>query len=326
MEHDMNILAYIESRGGKIKSAGFETVSYGRKLADIVGGKLTALLIGSSLNGLADEVEKFGPDNILLAEHPDLDGYSPEGYREAILAASTRSDAKVVLISATSLGRDLAPTVAARLDAALLPDCTGVEYVEGRLTVTRPVYAGRCIMTFTATAWPVVLSIRPKAFPVTPREAGATERSSLEVNLEGKIRARVVETRVEAAEKLDVSEADIIVCGGRGMKTPENFSMIEDLAGVLGGAVGVSRPVVDIEWRPHSEQVGQTGKVVNPTLYIAAGISGAIQHLAGMRTSKVIVAINKDPEAPIFKSADYGVVGDALEILPALTQAIKEIS
>ncbi len=320
----MDILVYVEIRGGKIRSAGFEAVSGARKLADVSGGKVTALLVGTDLEDLAGDVERYGADNILLAENPDLEGYTPEGHREAVLAGVERCGAKLVVMSATALGRDLAPTVAAKLDAALLPDCTGVEFVEGRLTAARPVYGGKCILTVAVNALPVVLSLRPKVFLATEREGGSAEVSRLDLDLEGKIRARLVETRAEAGERLDVTEADIIVTGGRGMKAKENFKLIEDLADALGGAVGASRAVVDAEWRPHSEQVGQTGKVVSPTLYIAAGISGAIQHLAGMRSSKVIVAVNKDTEAPIFKSADYGIVGDAMEVLPAMIQAVRE--
>ncbi len=322
----MDILVYIESRGGKLRAAGLEAVSGARKLADLTGGKLNALLIGTSLDAMAGEVEGYGVDRLLLAEHPDLENYSPEGHREALLAAVQESGAKLVVMSASALGRDLGPTVAARLDAAFLPDCISVEYVEGRLTVTRPVYAGRCIMTLAATAWPAVVTLRPKAFLAAPREVAAMERLPLSVSLDGKIRARMLEFLTEAGEKLDVTEADTVVSGGRGMKGAENFQLIEELAETLGGAVGASRAVVDAEWRPHSEQVGQTGKLVSPTLYIACGISGAIQHLAGMRSSKVIVAVNKDPEAPIFKTADYGIVGDAMEVLPALTKALKELN
>lgn len=320
----MDILVYVEMRGGKIRPAGLEAVCGARKLADIGGGKLTALLMGSNLENLTGEVEKYGADSILLIENPDLDGYTPEGYREALTAAYDATGAKLIIMTATALGRDLAPAVAAKLDAALLPDCASAEYSEGRLSVTRPVYAGRCIMTLAANSFPVVLSLQPKAFLVVERETVSAEISRLEVAVSDKIRARLIETRAQAGEKLDVTEADIIVAGGRGMKAEENFKLIEDLADKLGGAVGASRAVVDSEWRPHSEQVGQTGKVVSPTLYIAAGISGAIQHLAGMRSSKVIVAINKDPEAPIFKSSDYGIVGDAMEVLPALIEALGE--
>ncbi|MDP8229073.1 MAG: electron transfer flavoprotein subunit alpha/FixB family protein [Candidatus Electryoneaceae bacterium] len=321
----MDILVYIEIREGKIRTSSFEAVSAARKLADTASGKVTVLLAGDSLDPLADKVEQFGPDQILLAEHPDLDGYTPEGHRQAMLSAVKETGAQLVMMSATALGRDLGPTVAARLEAAFLPDCTSVEYVEGQLNVVRPVYAGRCIMTLAATGWPVLISLRPKAFPQIPREDHTAERATINVDLDGKIRARLIETRTAGDEKLDVTEADIIVTGGRGMKSAENFQLVEELASALKGAVGVSRPVVDDDWRPHSEQVGQTGKVVAPTLYIACGISGAIQHLAGMNTSKVIVAINKDKDAPIFKSADYGIIGNVLEVLPVLTQAIREI-
>lgn len=318
----MDILVYVEIRGGKVRQAGLEAVCGARKLADLTGGKVTALMLGQSLDEAAALVEKYGVDRILVANDPIFGGYSPEGYREAVLAGVQECGAKVVVMTATSLGRDLAPSVAASLGAGLLPDCIGMEYNEGRLSVKRPVYAGRCIMTLAASSLPVVLSLRPKAFALVERE-GPAERAQLNVALEGKIKAVLKETKGGSGDKLDVTEADIIVAGGRGMKTAENFKLIEDLADLLGGAVGASRAVVDSEWRPHSEQVGQTGKVVAPTLYIAAGISGAIQHLAGMRSSKVIVAVNKDPEAPIFKSADYGIVGDAMEVLPAMINALK---
>ena len=318
----MDILVFVEMRGGKVRPAGFEAISGARKLADVAGGKLTALLIGKSLDGLTGEIEKYGADRILLAEHPLLEGYTPEGYREALVAAVEESGAKIIVMTATTMGRDIAPVVTAKLDAALLPDCTSLEYKEGRLSVVRPVYAGKLIMNLAATSWPVVLSLRPKAFLATEREGVTAEVSRLEVDLEGKIRAQLLETRAEAGDKLDVTEADIVVAGGRGMKSAENFKLIEDLSSRLRGAVGASRAVVDADWRPHSEQVGQTGKVVSPSLYIAVGISGAIQHLAGMNSSKVIVAVNKDPEAPIFKSADYGIVGDAMEVLPAMIEAV----
>ena len=319
----MNILVYIETRGGKVKPAGFEALSGARKLADLTGGELSALLVGDAVESLSSDLEKYGPDHILLAEHSEFAGYSPEGYREAVLSAFAECAPKIVIMTATSLGRDLAPTVAARLEAAFLPDCISMEYSEGRLTVNRPVYAGRCIMTLAATGWPVVMTLRPKAFLPVERDGVSVDVKKLDFNLDGKIRARLTEIMGAGTERLDVTEADIIVAGGRGMKEAENFKLIEDLASELGAAVGASRAVVDSEWRPHSEQIGQTGKVVSPTLYFAVGISGAIQHLAGMTSSKTIVAINKDSEAAIFKTADYGIVGDAMEVLPALTEAVK---
>ena len=320
----MDILVYVEIRGGKIRPAGFEAISGARKLADVAGGKLNVLLIGGSVEDLVPEAGKYGGDQVLFVEHPDLEGYTPDGYKEAVCAAVESTGSKIVVMTATALGRDLAPVVAAKLDVALMPDCTAIEYSEGRINVTRPVYAGRCIMTLTSNSLPLVLSLRPKAFLATERNGNEFEVNRLDVSIEGKIKAKLLETRVQAGGKLDVTEADVIVAGGRGMKSAENFKLIEDLAEALRGAVGASRAVVDSEWRPHSEQVGQTGKVVGPTLYIAAGISGAIQHLAGMLSSKVIVAVNKDSEAPIFKYADYGIIGDAMEVLPALTEGVKE--
>ena len=319
----MNILTYIESRGGKVRPAGCEALSLARELADSSGGKSYGLLIGDNVESLAGDVKKFGIDKLILVENPELAGYSPEGYREAVLAAVAETGAEAVLLAASAMGRDLAPTLAARLDAGLLPDCVEAGYADGKLTVTRSVYAGRCMLELSATTMPVAISIRPKAFAIKERDESDLDIGKVNVDLGGKIRAKLLETKVEATGKIDVADADVIIAGGRGMKEADNFKLIEELAGILGGAIGASRAVVDTEWRPHSEQIGQTGKVVSPTLYIAAGISGAIQHMAGMRTSKVIVAINKDSEAPIFKSADYGIIGDAMEVLPALIEAVK---
>jgi len=322
----MNILAYVESRGGNFRGSGLEALGAAAALAAKTGGNASALLVGKGASSLAPELGKYGASKVYLAEGTDFAGYTPQGYREAVLAAMAQCGAEVVTLAATTLGRDLAPVLAARLKAAFLPDCTSLTEEDGKLTVQRPVYAGRCIMTLAANSLPAVVSLRPKAFPVKPGDAAAVEAIPLALDLAGKITVEFIEERAEAGGKIDVSEADVIVAGGRGLKAPENFALIEELAGVLKGAVGASRPVVDSGWRVHSEQVGQTGKVVAPTLYIAAGISGAIQHLAGMRSSKVIVAINKDPEAPIFKAADYGVVGDAMEILPAFTKAVRDLA
>ncbi|MBM3329631.1 MAG: electron transfer flavoprotein subunit alpha/FixB family protein, partial [Calditrichaeota bacterium] len=275
---------------------------------------------------LASGLDGFGIDRLLAAMQPELSGYSPEGYGAVVEAASKALGAEVILFPATSMGRDLAPTLAARLDAAFLPDCTELTVTGGRIAVRRPVYAGRLMITLEARTLPAIVSLRPKAFLAIKSGGSAPALESLSVDLTGVVKTVCVETRQEGAGKLDVSEADVIVSGGRGMKGPENFHLVEDLAAALDGAVGASRAVVDAGWRPHGEQVGQTGKVVGPSLYIACGISGAIQHLAGMRSSKVIVAINKDSDAPIFKAADYGIVGDVFEVLPALTAAVKALA
>jgi len=321
----MNVLTYIESRGGKIRGAGLEALTVARDLAGKLGGTLNALLIGEGSVTNAASLGNYGVAKVFVVEGGDFNGYSPEAYREAVISAMKASDAGVVVMSSTSLGKDLAPVLAARLDAAFLPDCTGLEVEGEKLVVRRPVYAGRCLITLSATSFPAVISLRPKAFLVAPGVETSPVVTTLNIDLSGKVKSRFVEYKTESAGKLDVTEADVIVTGGRGLKDPANFVLVEELAAVLGAAVGASRAVVDAGWRSHGEQIGQTGKVVNPTLYFAVGISGAIQHVAGMRSSKVIVAINKDKEAPIFKLADYGIVGDAIEILPELTRAVKAL-
>ena len=231
-----------------------------------------------------------------------------------------------MLIAATFQGKDLGGYVSAALDAPMTPDCTEWTGQDGKIQIKRPIYAGKAYITVTFSGEPAIISLRPKVFP--PDEPDASKSAEVEkydITLtDDDFRSVVKEIIAEAGEKLDVSEADIIVSGGRGVKGSENFNILEELAGVLGAAVGASRSAVDEGWRPHSDQVGQTGKVVSPKLYIACGISGAIQHLAGMRTSKCIVAINKDPEAPIFSIADYGIVGDLFKVVPALTEEIKK--
>jgi electron transfer flavoprotein alpha subunit len=226
------------------------------------------------------------------------------------------------------MGRDLAPRVAARLGVGLAADCTAIEAEGGKLVATRPVYAGKAVQKVAFPKTPAIVSLRPKVFAALAgdgRAAATVEALNVEFD-PAKARAQVVKVVASAAGKADLTEAEIIVSGGRGLKGPENFAMIEALAEALGATVGASRAVVDAGWRPHSDQVGQTGKTVSPKLYVAVAISGAIQHLAGMSSSRCIVAINKDPEAPIFKVADYGLVGDAFEVVPALTEAVKRLN
>lgn len=320
----MNILTFIEIRNGKIRTSSLEAMSVAKRIASENNSATAALLIGSITPKHIETVSQYAPDKILTVEKPEMEHYSVGDYKAAVLEGIKNTDAKVFVISSTILGRDLGAVVAARWEAGYLPDCTEVEMKSGKIEAVRPVYAGALLIRISSEM-PVVLGLRPKAFLSVPCDNPVSNVESLAVELAKHISAKHVETKFESAGKIDVSEADVIIAGGRGMKGPENFHLLEDLAATLGGAVGVSRSVVDAGWRPHSEQIGQTGKVVSPTLYIAAGISGAIQHLAGIRTSKVIVAINKDPEAPIFKVADYGIVGDAFEILPLLNEKIKEL-
>lgn len=320
----MNILTFIEIRNGKVRSTSLEALTASRNIAKACGGSLTAVLVGAVTDEHKNLVAEYSPSKVIAIGSPELVNYSSGGYKTAVLNAIEISGAQLFVISSTTMGRDLGAVVAARWNAGYLPDCTSFEFVNDRIEIVRPVYAGRMLMRMT-TKLPAVIGLRPKAFLAIKGDAPSNSIESASVNLNGTILATPVETKFESAGKLDVSEADVIVSGGRGLKEAANFNIIEDLAEALGGAVGASRAVVDSGWRGHGEQVGQTGKVVSPNLYIAVGISGAIQHLAGMRTSKVIVAINKDPEAPIFKVADYGIVGDAFEIVPELTKKIKEL-
>ena len=317
------ILTFCESKGGKLKPVSRELCSAAARMASEMGGTVTAVLLGGDAADAAS-LGAFGASKVIFAQSAALAPYSTEGHAQAAAEIIAAEKPSFILFSATARGRDLAPRVAARLGFSLLSDCTDLKIEGGALQVMRPIYAGKVNLWIRPTGSCTVLTLRPKAF-LAQESGGVAAVERREVNVDGaKIRARVVEEKMQEGGRLDVAEADLIVSGGRGMKSPENFQLIEDLAKALGAAVGASRAVVDAGWRPHSEQVGQTGKVVSPTLYVAAGISGAIQHLAGMSTSRIIVAVNKDAEAPIFKVATYGVVGDALEILPVLTDAVRK--
>ena len=264
---------------------------------------------------------------MLVAEDGIWEHFTLDGYEKPILAALEASKPKVLLLAASVVGKDLAPAIAAATQSALLTDVVALRAGDGKITATKPVYAGKAIATVSASTPMVVVSLRPNVCdPATAEEGRTAEVVQLEAPVSASdIRTVVKEVLAKAGEKLDLTEADIIVSGGRGLKGPENWPLIEKLAEAVGGVCGASRAVVDAGWRSHDEQVGQTGKTVSPKLYIAAGISGAIQHLAGMRTSKCIVAINTDAEAPIFKVADYGIVGDAMKVLPVLTEELAKL-
>jgi len=321
-----DVLVFVEVRSKQIKRPSLEALSEGRRVADALGSRLHAVLTGSPAPAAAAGLAAQGADSVLLWEDEDLDLYHPEPYAELLQAAATKTGARWLFLAATSLGRDLAARAAARLDAGLASDCTDVKEIGEELRVKRPVYSGKAIATVRLSGFPALVTLRPNVFPLVELPGRTVDVQRLRLGLDpARIGARTL--RIESGEggELDVSEAPIVVSGGRAMKGPENFSLIRDLAAALGGAVGASRAAVDAGWIGHQHQVGQTGKVVAPNLYVACGISGAIQHLAGMSTSKVIVAINKDPEAPIFKVADYGIVGDLYEILPRLTEEIRRL-
>ncbi|HEX9105754.1 MAG TPA: electron transfer flavoprotein subunit alpha/FixB family protein [Longimicrobiales bacterium] len=317
------ILAVAEQRDGQLRRVSLEVVTAARMVADALGAEVHALLIaGGNTAAMAAELGQHGADKVLAGESAALAQYAPEPYARAV--ADAARGAWAVFFAADSLGRDLAPRVAARLDAPLASDATGLAVEGGELLVTRPMYGGRIFARVSLQGEPRVVSVRPNIFraQASPK-AGALQALALPAE-SGRLKVR--EVKATEGTKLDVAEAPIIVSGGRGMKGPENWPMLEALAAAIGpqAALGASRAVVDAGWRPHAEQVGQTGKTVSPQLYMAVALSGAMQHLAGMRGSKTIVAINKDPDAPIFKVADYGIVGDAFEIVPRLTEEIKK--
>jgi electron transfer flavoprotein alpha subunit len=322
-----NILVFAERRDGQIKRPSLEAIGAARTLADAHGGRVDVLALGPGAAAAAGQVGSHGADRLLACEADYLELYAPGAYAATLAEAARSCDAGVVLVPGTIQGRDLAPRAAARMETGCLSDLVEVEIdANGALRGRRPVYSGKAYARVAIPqARPAFATLRPNVFAASTG-GGPAEVVAVEPGMPADaIKVRV--TRVEQAgeQELDVAEAAIIVSGGRGLKGPEHFALIRDLADALGGAVGASRAVVDAGWIPHAHQVGQTGKVVSPNLYVACGISGAIQHLAGMSSSKVIVAVNKDPEAPIFKLADYGIVGDVFEVLPQLTAAVREL-
>ncbi|MDH7515727.1 MAG: electron transfer flavoprotein subunit alpha/FixB family protein [Bacteroidota bacterium] len=317
----MHFLVFIEQRNGTIKKASLETLSAAAVLAKEPASPVEAVCLGTA-SGL-DTLGAYGASKVYHVPDSRLDLYSSTAAVKAVTAVATEYGADVVFLPATSLGRDLAPLLAVRLDAGYAADVVSLALDEGGITAVRPVFAGKAFERVRIETPRQVYTLRPNVFPALTADNMSCPVVTFDAALsEEDFTARSVGTSI-AASKLDVAEATIIVSGGRGMQGPEHWHYIEDLAGVLGAATGASRAAVDAGWRPHAEQVGQTGKTVSPNLYIACGISGAIQHLAGMSSAKVIVAINKDKDAPIFQAADYGIVGDVFEVLPALTDALK---
>jgi electron transfer flavoprotein alpha subunit len=317
----MKFLVFIEQRDGKIRKASLEALSLARRLA---GGPVAAVLSGKGVAGLAKDLGKYGAGVVYVADRDDLALYSNKGYVGALDAATGKESPNAVLIAATAMGKDVAPRFAARHDVSVLADLMDLRLEGDRLVGWRPVYSGKARAEVDCgNASLQIATTRPNVFPAEAQDAPEPRVETLEL---GEIapRAKVIKVETSESKELDVSEADIIVSGGRGIKGPENWPLIRDLQQALGAALGASRAVVDAGWIDHQHQVGQTGKVVSPTLYVACGISGAIQHLAGMGTSKVIVAINKDPEAPIFKVATYGIAGDIFQIVPEVAKAVRE--
>jgi len=317
------ILVATEILDNQLKSINHQMFTAARQIAKEMNLSTTAVLLGTNLDSFTEIPGKFGIENTVVVEDSKLAKYSPDCHAAAIAEIARQRNAGVILMGATYTGKDLMSRVAQILDTSLAQDCISYRLDGGKLLFKRPMYAGKIIAEVEVTSSPVIATFRSKTFK--PQESPAASKvEKMQLDLPEPLTV-LEEVQASQSGKMDVTEADLIVSGGRGMKGPENWSLIEDLAKTLGAATGCSRPVSDEGWRPHDEHIGQTGKTVSPLLYIACGISGAIQHLAGMSSSKYIVAINKDPEAPIFKAADYGIVGDVFEVLPAMTEEIKKI-
>jgi len=316
-----NILVVAEQAQGAFRKVTFEALSAGRNMAGGLGGAVEAVVMGSGVADSAAQLAAFGAAKIYVADDAALADATTEVYAQVLAQVIEKAQPAVVLLGATTQGKDLAARLSARLNAALATDCVGLTAEGGRVTATRPMYGGKILAEVSLAGTPVIVSLRPNTQRASQAAgAGVVEKVSVQV---GEVRTKVVARQLDAG-KVDLTEADVVVTGGRGMGG-KDYAAVEALAAALGGAVGASRSAVDEGWRPAADQVGQTGKTVSPNLYIACGVSGAIQHLAGMSSSKVIVAINKDPEAPIMAKADYAIVGDLFEVLPALTAEIKKI-
>jgi len=320
------IAVFLETQEGKIKKSSFEALSEAKRRAGEMGTETAAVLVGGAVATLAPGAFALGAAKVYALENPALSNYSAQGY--ALALAGFVGDVKpaALFFAATAMGKDLAPRVAARLGGGLASDCTKITVKNGTLEFTRPIYAGKAFLSFTLKSSPKLATLRPNVFPLGEAVPGSGEVVKTEVVIpDGAVKGRVAEVLKEESVEIDVTEADVVVSGGRGLKGPENFALLRDLAAVFPrAAVGASRSAVDSGWIGHQHQVGQTGKTVSPNLYVAVGISGAIQHLAGMSSSKYIVAVNKDPEAPIFKIADYGIVGDLFEVVPRLKDELKK--
>ena len=319
-----NIAVFIEQRAGQIKQVAWQMLSAARRLVDAQGGAVWGVCLHTDGQDLLAPAGAFGADRVFAAADPAFARYDSELWTQALAHFLTQHKPDVLLIGSTALGKDLAPRLAARLRTACISDAVGLSW-DGGLVVRRPVFAGKCFAEVTAQGTPVIVGIRPNAFAL--QESGGTAAAlTFTPPLDpSRARARVVAEETAAAGKVSLTEAEIVVSGGRGLKGPENYKLVEELAAALGAAAGASRAIVDAGWVDYGHQVGQTGKTVAPSLYVACGISGAIQHLAGMSSSKCIVAINKDAAAPVFKIADYGIAADLFEVLPAMTEAARAL-
>ena len=313
-----------ESRDGKLRNVTFEAIAAAHEVAD--GGEVIGVLIGDHVKDQADELLYYGADHVMIVEHPHLSYYTSDGFAQALQAILDQVNPDAVLFGHTSIGKDLAPKIAARLQTGLISDAIDVSVAGEHLVFTRPIYSGKAFEKVISTDRLLLATIRPNNVAPLERDASRSgEVTPVSVDIQN-LRTIVKEVIKKTSEGVDLSEAKVIVAGGRGVKSKEGFEPLKELAQTLGAAVGASRGACDADYCDYALQIGQTGKVVTPDLYIACGISGAIQHLAGMSNSKVIVAINKDPEAEIFKIADYGIVGDLFEVVPLLNEELKKMN
>ena len=318
----MSVLVYAENAGGKFKKSTYEVLSFGYAIAEKIGGSLTVLSIGDVNADELAKLSKYGASKVLNVTNEKLKSFVNMAYAAVIAEASKSEDAKVIIMSASFTGKGLAPRVAVKLEAGLVDGAISLPDMSNGFTVRKGAFSGKAFADVTLTSDRKVITLMPNSYQVNEhlKDANIVEFNPTVRDLDFKAMVKEI---VRAADKVSLPEAEIVVSGGRGLKGPENWGMIEELANLLGAATACSKPVSDSNWRPHSEHVGQTGIAISPNLYIAIGISGAIQHLAGVSSSKVIVVINKDPEAPFFKAADYGIVGDAFEVIPELVKAAK---
>ncbi|MEL3974269.1 electron transfer flavoprotein subunit alpha/FixB family protein [Rossellomorea oryzaecorticis] len=317
------VLVLGEVRDGSLRNVSFETIAAGKTVAE--GGEVIAVLAGKSVSALGQEMIQYGADKVIAVENDKLDQYTSDGYSQALMAVIEQEKPEGIIFGHTALGKDLSPKLASKLSTGLISDATHLEEAGGNLVFTRPIYSGKAFEKKIVTDGLIFATIRPNNIePLAKDDSRTGEVSSLSVDVKD-LRTIIKDVVRKASEGVDLSEAKVIIAGGRGVKSEDGFEPLKELADVLGGAVGASRGACDADYCDYSLQIGQTGKVVTPDLYIACGISGAIQHLAGMSNSKVIVAINKDPEANIFNVADYGIVGDLFEVVPMLTEEFKKL-
>ena len=320
-----NIAVFIEQHDGNVKKVAWQMISEARRITDTAGGEVWGVHLNTASCDHATEAGRYGAHKMFTATDEQFKIYNSESYTTALNSFCEAQKPDLLLIGATALGKDVAPKLAARLDCACISDSVGLKF-EGGWEIRRPIFAGKCYIDVTPNSDLAIVCIRPNAFMLSEGSGGPAAEESFDPGLGGiDPKAVIKEILAGAGEKVTLTEAEIVVSGGRGIKGPENFHLIEELADVLGAAAGASRAIVDAGWVDYSHQVGQTGKTVSPNLYIACGISGAIQHLAGMSSSKCIVAVNKDANAPIFKVADYGIVGDLLQIVPKLKDEIAAL-